>query len=145
MAGDWIKIEESMPEKPEVAEIAEILGIDDPDTVAGKLIRVWAWATRNCNGDGVTTVTAMKQIDRCAGVTGFAKSMLKAGWLDTSNGCLTFPNFDRHISQTAKERALTSKRVARHRGNSGNGESVTKTLPEKRREERERWRCADWL
>lgn len=135
MAGDWIKIQENMPEKPEVAEIAEMLGIEDPDTVAGKLIRVWSWATRNCNADGVTNVTAMKHIDRCAGVTGFAKSMEKAGWLVVSNGRLVFPNFDRHISQTAKERALTSKRVAKHRANSGNGSSVTKTLPEKRREE----------
>jgi len=135
MAGDWIKIEESMPEKPEVAIIADALGIDDPDTVAGKLIRVWAWATRNCNGDGVTSVTAMKQIDRCAGVSGFALAMGKAGWITVSNERLTFPNFGRHCSKTAKERALTGKRVAKNRAKTCNAATVTKTLPEKRREE----------
>jgi hypothetical protein len=136
MAGDWIKIEEGMPEKPEVSIIADALGIPDPDTVAGKLVRVWSWATRNCNADGVTNVTAMKLIDRCAGVAGFAQAMQKAGWLDVNGDILTFPNFGRHCSQTAKERALTSKRVTRHRKRECNGESVTKPLPEKRREEK---------
>lgn len=136
MAGDWIKIEENMPEKPEVAIIADILGIPDPDTVAGKLVRVWAWATRNCNGDGVTSVTARKHLDRCAGVSGFSDAMQKAGWLTVDGDILAFPNFGRHCSQTAKERALTQKRVAKHRKKSGNGNGVTKALPEKRREEK---------
>jgi len=138
MAGDWIKIEEGMPEKPEVAMIADELGIDDPDTVAGKLIRVWAWATRNCNADGVTSVTAMKQIDRCAGVTGFVTAMQKAGWATIAGEKLTFPNFGRHCSQTAKERALTGRRVAKSRAKNCNAPAVTKTLPEKRRKEKNR-------
>jgi hypothetical protein len=130
MAGDWIKVEENMPEKPEVWEIAEILQIE-PDAVAGKLIRVWAWASRNCNADGVTNVTVRALLDRCAGVTGFAKAMEKAGWLVVENGNLTFPNFERHNGTTAKSRASVSNRVKRFR----NGASVTKALPEKRREE----------
>jgi hypothetical protein len=40
MAGDWIKIEISTPDKPEVAIIAECLKID-PDAVVGKLFRIW--------------------------------------------------------------------------------------------------------
>jgi hypothetical protein len=56
MAGDWIKIEENTPDKPEVHKMASILGID-PDAVVGKLVRVWSWASQNCNGDGVTDVT----------------------------------------------------------------------------------------
>ena len=41
MAGDWIKIEENTPDKPEVHKMASILGID-PDAVVGKLVRVWS-------------------------------------------------------------------------------------------------------
>lgn len=133
MAGDWIKVEENMPDKPEVSIIASRLGID-LDSVAGKLIRVWAWAGRNCNGDGVTPVTAKALLDRHSGVTGFADSMIEAGWLLVEGEQMRFPNFNRHCSKTAKERALGKARVESHRYKR-NGETVTKALPEKRREE----------
>lgn len=131
MAGDWIKVEENMPDKPEVAEMAELLDLD-MDSVTGKLIRVWVWATRNCNGDGVTSVTAKKLLDRSTDCKGFADAMIKVGWLGENDGELFFPHFDRHNGKTAKSRALASKRVEKHR----NAVSVTNPLPEKRREEK---------
>jgi len=39
MAGDWIKLEHTTPDKPEVFAMADTLGID-PDAVTGKLCRV---------------------------------------------------------------------------------------------------------
>ena len=42
MAGEWIKIERSTMDKPEILRVARILGIDK-DAVLGKLIRLWAW------------------------------------------------------------------------------------------------------
>ena len=142
MAGDWIKVEENMPDKPEVYIMAARLGID-PDSVSGKLLRIWAWASRNCNADGVTSVTVKPHLDRVTAVTGFTDAMVEAGWLVVDGVSLRFPNFDRHCSQTAKDRANTNRRVSRHRTNR-NGSSVTnetvqplqKPLPEKRREEK---------
>jgi len=141
MAGDWIKIEENMPDKPEVCQMAARLGIDS-DAVAGKLLRVWAWAGRNCNADGVTSVTVKCFIDRISAVTGFADAMASVGWLHVSDDSLAFPKFDRHCSQTAKERANTNRRVANHRNKSNAGtvtnvtlETLQKPLPEKRRED----------
>jgi hypothetical protein len=130
MAGEWLKIEVGLPDKPEVWEIAETLGID-PDSVTGKLVRVWAWASLNCNGDGVTSVTACALLDRCTGVSGFAEAMKNAGWLRVENGVLIFPNFDRHNGSTAKSRACANNRVKRFR----NAQTVTTPLPEKRRED----------
>ena len=141
MAGDWIKVEENTPDKPEVQKMAAILGID-PDAVTGKLIRVWVWASRSCNADGVTDVTVRPLLDRITCVTGFADSMLQVGWLIQDGEELRFPNFDYHNSQTAKTRSKSNKRVAKHRNKKRNcnGESVThafqKALPEKRREEK---------
>jgi hypothetical protein len=114
MAGDWIKVEENMPDKPEVCMMAARLALD-ADAVAGKLIRVWAWASRNCHADGVTDVTVRPLLDRVAGTPGFADAMLAAGWLHESNGVLTFPNFEHHCSKTAKERALAERRQQRRR------------------------------
>jgi hypothetical protein len=141
MAGDWIKVEENMPDKPEVWRIASILGIDG-DTVAGKLFRVWAWASRNCNADGVTNVTVLPLLDRCAGVKGFCLAMQEVGWLIVAGDLVRFPNFERHCSQTAKDRANANRRVAKHRAKC-NAKTVTdvtppplqKPLPEKRRKD----------
>ena len=143
MAGDWIKIEENTPDKPEVHKMASILGID-PDAVVGKLVRVWSWASQNCNGDGVTDVTVKALLNRITCVSNFDEAMESVGWLADKGNEIYFPNFDYHCSKTAKTRAKTNKRVSDHREvkRKCNGQSVTepyqKALPEKRREEIEK-------
>lgn len=129
MAGDWMKIELELPDKPEVHAIANTLSLD-PDAVVGKLVRVWQWFdkhTTDGNAHGVT----YSLIDRITNVTGFGEAMMFVGWLEQNDKNLTMPKFDRHNSKSAKTRALTTKRVQKSR----NAESVTEALPEKRREE----------
>jgi hypothetical protein len=143
MAGDWIKIETITPDKPEVIRMAYILGIDQ-DAVVGKLVRVWVWADQNSlNGNGLSVTLAF--LNRLTVQQGFAEALLQVGWLLGDDGNLTFPDFTKHNGQSAKTRADTNRRVAKHREKrNGNGESVTdvtpepspKPLPEKRREER---------
>ena len=142
MAGDWIKIEHVMPDKPEVYAIAERLELD-PDAVAGKLLRVWIWADQQTIDGNAASVTEAL-LKRVTGVTGFVDAMIDVGWLEPYStegvGGFRFTNFDRHNGQSAKSRALTARRVASHKrkGNAkGNARSVTQALPreEKRREE----------
>jgi hypothetical protein len=141
VAGDWLKMSVNLPDKPEVWQIAGMLGID-ADSVVGKLLRVWAWFdahTEDGNAVGVT----YPLVDRVAGVTGFAEAMVFAGWLSQSGAVMTIPHFERHNGKTAKNRALTNERVAKHRKSNdesnaeSNATSVTKTVTreEKRREE----------
>jgi len=132
MAGDWIKVQHTLPDKEEVNMIAVRLGIDH-DAVVGKLLRVWIWADLNSvNGNGLRVTESF--LDRLTNCPGFALSLIECGWLITRNGRLSLPNFDRHNGQTAKNRALTASRVKRLR----NDEIVTEALPEKRREEKRR-------
>ena len=136
MASQWIKIEHTTPDKPEVFQIADMLGID-PDAVVGKLVRVWIWAdqqTRDGNAPSVTSAL----LDRISCVTGFADALQSVGWLDITTGGIHFCNFDRHNGNSCKTRALSAKRVETHREvkRKCNGDSVTKALPEKRREEK---------
>jgi len=117
--------------------MATVLKIDQ-DAVTGKLLRIWIWADQN-SVDGESLCITHAFIDRLADKKGFANAMLAAGWLIGSDGFLTFPNFDRHNGTTAKTRAETNRRVAKHR-NKNNVTDVTltpleKPLPEKRREE----------
>lgn len=136
MAGDWIKVEHTAPDKPEVYQIAGMLGID-PDAVTGKLLRLWIWCdqqTLNGNALGVTEVT----LDRIAHQPGFSDALRKVGWLQVRSGSLVIPNFDRHNGQTAKARASANRRVAKHRAQGNENvtlEPLQKPLPEKRREE----------
>lgn len=117
--------------------MAELLNID-ADAVFGKLCRIWIWADQQSHSCNAASVTC-SLLDRITNVSGFAKAMIEAGWLIEENGNYYIPNFDRHNGQTSKTRALTSKRVSRSRGDlkrNCNAESVTKSLPEKRREEK---------
>lgn len=126
MAGDWIKVEQTLPDKPEVLAIAAILDLD-PDAVVGKLVRVWIWADQHTT-DGNARGVTRSFIDRCAAIPGFADAMVSVGWLLFGDGCLMIPNFDHHNGETAKARALTGRRVASHRA-ARNGRSVTPALP----------------
>lgn len=129
MAGNWIKIEEATLDKPEVLAMAEMLGTS-ADDVVGKLLRVWFWFDKQSldgYASGVTNVTLDKFIDRHVASQGFAQTMRKVGWLSDSG----LPNFERHNGETAKNRALTNKRMKKMRN-----ASVTPTAsPEKNRED----------
>lgn len=145
MAGDWIKIEHATPDKPEVYAMSHTLSLD-PDEIVGKLIRLWIWCDQqleDCNGASVTSGVTKTVIDRITRVTGFAQAMGDAGWLVLNGDSVEIPNFWYHNGQTAKNRGLTNRRVARSRSKSNancNGASVTsqlqKALPEKRREKK---------
>ncbi|WP_237133781.1 hypothetical protein [Pseudohongiella sp. O18] len=138
MAGDWIKFEVTTSDKPEVWAIAAMLSID-PDAVIGKLLRIWGWFDQHTENGNAPSVTKML-LDRNVGVTGFCDAVIASGWMFESDGIISLPNFDRHNGKTAKNRALTAKRVASHKqkGNAkGNASSVSGALPreEKRRED----------
>ena len=138
MAGDWIKMQKDTPDKPEVLAIASRLGID-PDAVVGKLVRVWSWFDSHTS-DGNAECVTFSFIDRLASVTGFAEQMAMVGWIAQKGHTLSLPNFVFHNGKTAKTRALGKNRTENHRGNAktnaeSNADSVTKTSPEKRREE----------
>lgn len=132
MAGDWMMIDLELADKPEVHQIAAKLQLD-PDIVVGKLIRVWAWFDKQTtDGNARSVNTAL--VNRLASHNGFAEAMSEAGWLDESKTGLKMPNFDRWNGKSAKKRALAVRRVQRWRDADVNAGSVTKSLPEKRRE-----------
>ena len=109
MADFWIKVEKSTPDKPEIFEIANELDLC-PDSVLGKLIRVWVWMDSNSESGHIKSVTAFL-IDRVSGHKGFAEAMKKYGWLNDDY----IPNFDRHMGESAKKRAKDSERKRKSR------------------------------
>lgn len=134
MAGDWIKLQTSVFEAPEVLSIADSLNLH-PSHVVGCLARIWAWVDQHSEDGNALNVTRVT-LEKLCGVPGFADAMLSTGWLAGTDGNLSFPNFDRHNGKTAKNRALTASRVARHRERASNAEVTQGALAreEKRRD-----------
>jgi DNA replication protein DnaT len=129
MRRPWIKIEVSTPDKPEICAIATQLRID-PDAVVGKLVRFWSWA--ELSGADPNDLNVTKEfINKVCGRKGFAEALIQAGWLNESDGRLSFPNFERHNGNASKVRGLTARRVEQHRARKGkeNVKNVTKRTP----------------
>jgi hypothetical protein len=139
MAGDWIKMECTTPDKPEVIRMADLLDLDQ-DAVLGKLVRLWMWADLQ-SVDGNALRVTERALDRIVFCPGFAAALRQVGWLKGRDAALQLPNFDRHNGQSAKKRAETNRRVAKHRQKQrARNDDVTqpalqKALPEKRRED----------
>lgn len=137
----WLKFDTATPEKPEVMALTVAMGWDDPDLTVGKLLKVWRWFDQHTVEGNAAGVTAAL-LDRLIGVTGFSVQMAKVGWLVIHEDGISLPNFERHNGKTAKDRALTAKRVSEHKANAkANGQVTVSALPtalpreEKRREE----------
>lgn len=119
----------STPDKPEVLAITSAMGWDDPDITVGKLFRLWCWFDQQTTDGNAARVTSAL-LDRVVGVTGFVQAVADVGWLTINEDGISLNNFDRHNGETAKQRALTAKRVAEHKANAkGNGDSVSEALP----------------
>lgn len=124
MAGDWLKFESNLPEKPETLAITTALGWDDPDLTVGKLMRLFRWFDQHTidgNAAGVTQTS----LDRIIGVSGFANAVANCGWLVFDSAGVTLQKFDRHNGTSAKSRAQTAKRVASHRGKTAGNANET--------------------
>lgn len=111
MAGDWIKIEKCLSQKPEVYQIAQQTGLD-PWSVVGRLIEVWSWADAQTD-DGRIDGIVPALIDRIAGFNGFAAAMAAtrpAAWLLVDEHGITLPAYERHNGKSAKKRATNTRR-----------------------------------
>jgi hypothetical protein len=148
MAGDWIKIESGLPNKPEVMQLADLMGVDELQVV-GHLVLLWSWCDANMSLDCPVVQGTKKGLDRVARRDGFVDAMVTVGWLSVGDdGSIHIPNYDHHLSKSAKTRANEQKKKSKQRHLSlkaspvcpdANGtESGQKGGPEKRREEKRR-------
>ena len=118
-----------LADDPAVIAMAAQLSVGE-HTIVGALHKFWSWADKHTvdgNAKGVT----FSWINRYIMLPDFAEAMLSTGWLAQNDTGICIPNFDKHNGESGKKRAETNARVAKHR----NAKSVTKALPEKRRED----------
>jgi hypothetical protein len=144
MAGDWIKMRTALAHDPAVIAIA--IDLDKSEfEVVGMLHHLWSWADSQSQDGHIKRVTEV-WIDRYVHHTGFAQSMVAAGWLLIEETGITFPSFEKHNGESAKKRAEAAERQRISRENKRLGivtdlsqnycdKSVTRE--EKRREDKD--------
>ncbi len=138
MAGDWIKMRTNLDSDPRIVVIAGMLSLTELHVV-GCLWKLWAWADEHTiDGNDIRVTEAT--LDRFTGVFRICSGVALRWLARRSGSLLSFPRFEEHNGQTAKNRSLTAKRVAKHRKNESanrNSGVTTVALP---REEKKRKR-----
>ena len=114
MSAAWIKLDHDLPSKPEFLQIKRLCKLKDVQECVGRLYSVWCFADKN-SIDGVLTNVSLEDIDDVAGYRGFGQAMVASGWLQEKDAQLQVPNWNRHHSSSAKERAMDSERKRRSR------------------------------
>lgn len=114
MAGSWLKLRHDLADAPEIRRLARACSVTKDD-VLGKLFRAWSWFDRHSHNGRVADET-MDLVDEIVGHSGFAQALVSVGWLAEDQAGIVIPNWDRHNSETAKERALAAARQERARG-----------------------------
>ena len=138
MAGDWIKMDTDLPDKPEVVRMAGILSMDR-FAIVGRLHRLWSWWNKHTsNGHALGVTEAF--LDELVNRDGFSAALREVQWLESQSDSLAIPRFERHNGNSAKSRAQATERQRKSRSDRDDchAVSVTKTRPEKRREEKTR-------
>lgn len=135
----WIKIEYSLPAKPEVFLLAQELLISKQEVI-GYLVELWLWLDQ-ISEDG--KIKGNREMVDNITMVQFANALIKVGWLHVYEDTLEFVNFDRHNGTSAKKRASNARKVADFRKRKQGEEikkpkPVTQELLEKNREDKEK-------
>lgn len=125
MAGDWIKMNKSLPRDPRVIRISSALKADRLRTVGG-LFSAWCIFDEQTE-DGILPGYSPEILDELISFPGLARAMESVGWLEVRDDGLAVPRFDEHNGASAKRRAQDRDRKASSR-------DAEKCPPQKRTE-----------
>ena len=108
MAGFFIEWEKGLVRKPEILQIARILGCT-PQHAAACCMMVWEW-TEDVTVNGIIPGLTAADVSLAACVEGIGEAMLRAGWLVETGDAVVLPNWERHNGDPAKRRAMDAWR-----------------------------------
>jgi hypothetical protein len=124
---EWIKARITLHQDPIVVKQAAALGRTTYE-IAYAWIVVWGWA-RGHTADGFVRDVDQTTIDAIAGIPAFAQHAGR--WMEFASEGVTFPYWDRHNSNGARERAQANERKAASRtSRHGDVTLVSRSCPE---------------
>lgn len=119
--GSWIRLRHDLIDAPEIRRLAKACRVTKDD-VYGKLFRTWSWFDRH-SFNGAVEGADLEAVDELVGLDGFASALVSVGWLASNDRGIVIPNWERHNSESAKERALAAVRQERARAKPPGGDS----------------------
>lgn len=145
MAGDWIKMCKDLLTHPKVMRMVSVINADnrhaasatksgqmsrnnddechavnvqpmtDRFRIVGGLMSVWCIFDSHST-DGFLQGYTLESLDSLTGWPGFSEAMVAVGWLAVKDGLgLEMPEFDAHNGQSAKKRAIDTRRKKKQR------------------------------
>lgn len=128
----WIKIEYTLSSKPEVMALAEKFGISEFEVV-GHLVAFWCWVDANMSVECPDQIGTKSGLDRVCGRVGMVDALIEVGWLAYNGKMFSVPNLDRHLSRSAKQRALDTRNKAKKRNSPDSVQKESGSCPEANR------------
>jgi hypothetical protein len=113
MAGDWIPIRLNLRDHPKVLRLVELTGLDR-FAVIGRLVCFWAWASDHSE-DGFLCESCNACVTALGTESSFVDALVKVGWCYIGADGVRIPQWDAWLSDSAKKRASTRRRVDLHR------------------------------
>ncbi len=110
---DWIKMRCNLASHPKVVRLAKRMSVTVCNAI-GALHAVWTVADQHATEDGVLEMD-VDSLDKFTEIPGFCRELEAVGWLEIGDEFVKFPEYHEHNGSTAKSRALTAKRVTKHR------------------------------
>jgi len=110
----WIKVETTLPQKPELLKLSLRLRIPRREAI-GLCIEFWLWADSVAREDGVLRGADEESLDAIFGQPGFAAAMRAVGWLEDHPDGFAVPNWTKHNSRSTKARLAAARRKAKSR------------------------------
>ena len=108
MAGEWIPMDISLGDKPEVQELVDLTG-ESVEVVVFRLFKLWGWASLN-TADGTARATPARLARICGGTEAFWAAVATVGWIRFDGDTLTIPKWQERFSRAAKARAVDRNR-----------------------------------
>lgn len=142
MAGSWIKMRTNLGTDPRVVALCASLKKSRPQ-ILGALFVLWALGDEH-SIDGRLDGYTPAAVDKACGVKGFSVALARIGWLTIDETGIGIPRFEEHNGESAKQRAVSNKRVAEWREQKRKCNAdvtpppLQNPLPDKIREEKRR-------
>lgn len=157
MSSNWLKIRENIHEDPAILRMAHKLNTR-PEHVVGYCVKFWGWVSRNVvpnvsleDGDtcpdlvpdvssGIVPDVPIESLEAVLNVPGFLALLQEVGWLKChevdGKSLIVIPKMDRHLSESAKKRALDAEKKRKLRALKKTSPSASparpKSVPQKR-------------
>lgn len=139
----WVKWEKDLETDPRTRRIVRALeelsnapALHGPalvTLVCGSLLRLWSYADSHIRSDDTLDMGA-SEVDEYLGIENFC-SVMPGDWLvEVDEHTVKLPDYQSHNGVEAKKKALTQKRVERHRTKERNADALPdQTRPDQKR------------